>query len=140
MLQAVEQLESHIVSEIKRDMERLRQEVEASLNFTDSGYVFEELVELAESGQWQWWSDDASFCMSCITDTPKRKVCYIPIAGGKLEDVLAIHDRIKEFAIAQDADCMACGGRLGWAKMMKARGYRVYSECVLDLRENQNAN
>jgi hypothetical protein len=76
-----------------------------------------------------------AFCVVEVHDFTKGRVCHILAAGGSLEGLRELQTTLLPFFKAIGARRLSQTGRLGWAKVLKAWGWkqpRVYLELEIE--------
>jgi hypothetical protein len=111
---------AHIAAEAIRH----RALLEAALDVEGSGlYTFRDVVDYLLAGRVHLWTDTKAAVVTCIHEMPRGKSCTIWLAGGDLDQCLAIEERIAEYAREQGCKVIEIHGRSGWVRVLRARGY-----------------
>jgi hypothetical protein len=104
------------------DWERARPHLMAAADRAGTHNEFD-LVQAIAAGKATLWLGEASAVLSEIIDYPKLRTHRLWLAGGDLEELLAM-----EQYMAAQARLIGCtrqdlDGRLGWQRVLKTRGY-----------------
>jgi hypothetical protein len=74
-------------------------------------------------GMAQLWYSDTGLLVTEVCDEPKARVLHVWIAAGELEPVLALADRVEEWARDNGCRYMSLSGRTGWLRVLRERGW-----------------
>lgn len=83
----------------------------------------EDVVKMVQDGEAQLWLQGDSFMITQLVDYPKAKSCRVWLAGGRLEEVLAMEEDLANWSKSEGCDYIEFTGRRAWGKMLKARDY-----------------
>ena len=100
--------------------------IDATANYLTPESVFTTLL----AGTQQLWisNDPRAIIITQILDLPTAKICYFALlAGNDLNKILAGTDDIVSWAKSIGCTKRHIGGRPGWVKVLKARGYKLTS-------------
>jgi len=62
-----------------------------------------------------------------IVTYPQKKVFFVFLAGGKLEQLYEMEDDMTDWAREQGCSEIELNGRLGWMKVLKNKNWNVQS-------------
>jgi len=111
---------------IAEELVRCRQWIENALDKGGNTHNFIDICEGVLSGTMQLWSNEKACAITEIVVYPNKKVFHVFLAGGKMEEVLSLHDNSLEWAKSQGCEGMTLSGRKGWTKALKDRGWNVH--------------
>lgn len=107
---------------------RLIEKAEAALEWHGRYLNFGDVVDLAQQGRMQIWSDgERAVCATEILTYPRRKILNAVLAAGDVPGVLALQPQIEAFARAAGADAMVTHGRPAWGRIGRATGWQAHS-------------
>jgi hypothetical protein len=98
-------------------MGRQRWLIENTLDRLDHTHDFAGLVKMVINGEAQFWPMPHAFLITELVQYPRRKICRIGIAGGRMQDLLALHDKVVAFARHEGCDEIEIIGRRGWLRV-----------------------
>ena len=82
------------------------------------------LAEIAE-GRMQSFVEGDSWAITRLAEYPRAKVLELLLVVGRLDEALALQDRILDFAAEVGAGVVQAYGRKGWLAHAQARGWKV---------------
>jgi hypothetical protein len=98
-------------------------------------YTVQDILAEIANGTMQGFVHGDSWVITKIANYPRTKVLQIVVAVGDLDDVLAIHPRLVDFAAEVGASVIQSYGRKGWLKAALERGWKVKSRGYIFQRE-----
>lgn len=108
----------------KEHLERLRQHVEAALEYSGGTHNFEDIVEMVEKQQLQLWPAKDSVVLTEIIVYPRLKNLHYFLAGGDLDELSRMRPLIESWGKSIGCTRVTLAGRRGWAKtFLKDEGY-----------------
>lgn len=108
----------------KEHLERLRQHVEAALEYSGGTHNFEDIVEMVEKQQLQLWPAKDSVVLTEIIVYPRLKNLHYFLAGGDLDELSRMRPLIESWGKSLGCTRVTLAGRRGWAKtFLKDEGY-----------------
>lgn len=108
---------------IVEEMLRVRPFLEPALEYTNGTHDYVHVVDAVLRGQFHLWPAENSALVTEIHEFPKERHLHIFIAGGDLEEIKALHDRVVEFAKAAGCVALTLTGRPGWVKALDDIGF-----------------
>lgn len=108
---------------IKTELLRCREWIQAALDEGGNTHNFINVVEGVLSGKMQLWSGEKGCAVTEIAVYPNKKVLHVFLAGGNLEQITDMMDSAVEWGKAQDCVGMTLSGRKGWIKILKKHGW-----------------
>ena len=111
---------------IAEELMRCKTWIEDALNKGGNTHDFVDICEGVLSGHMQLWSNEKACAITEIVVYPNKKVFHVFLAGGKMKQVLELHDNSLEWAKAQGCEGMTLSGRKGWTKALMSRGWQPH--------------
>ena len=106
-------------------IERCRHWIEAALEYSGGTHNFDDIVEGIKEGRMQLWPSARGCIVTEIVIYPRKKYLNIFLAGGELDQILDMHDSVKEWMIEQKCEAAMMSGRLGWKKPLEKQGWSL---------------
>jgi hypothetical protein len=108
----------------REHLERLRQHVEAALEYSGGTHQFEDVLEMVEKNQLQVWPATQSIVLTEIIVYPRLKNLHYFLAGGDLDELSRMRPMIESWGKSLGCTRVSLAGRRGWAKtFLKDEGY-----------------
>ena len=105
-------------------LERLRQQVEAALEYSGGTHNFDDIAEMVESHKLQLWPAKDSVVLTEIIVYPRLKNLHYFLAGGDLDELSRMRPLIESWGKSIGCTRVTLAGRKGWAKtFLKDEGY-----------------
>lgn len=80
------------------------------------------LADLAAGRAQLWMGEAAALVTQCVVDG--RGPClHVWLAGGELEDILAMRPGVEAWARARGFERVTINGRRGWSRVLRRYGY-----------------
>jgi len=111
------------VRQVIDDLDRLRPQIEAALEYADGTHNFDDVVVMVMQGKLRMWAMPNSVMLTEIVDFPRERHYHMFLGGGDLEEILAMHPQVEKAAL--DAGCvkLSVTGRRGWVKALLPHGW-----------------
>ena len=110
----------------REHLERLRQHVEAALEYSGGTHQFEDVLEMVEKNQLQVWPATQSIVLTEIIVYPRLKNLHYFLAGGDLDELSRMRPMIESWGKSLGCTRVSLAGRRGWAKtFLKDEGYSL---------------
>jgi hypothetical protein len=108
----------------REHLERLRQHVEAALEYSGGTHQFEDVLEMVKKNQLQVWPATQSIVLTEIIVYPRLKNLHYFLAGGDLDELSRMRPMIESWGKSLGCTRVSLAGRRGWAKtFLKDEGY-----------------
>ena len=105
-------------------LERLRQHVEAALEYSGGTHNFEDIAEMVEDHRLQLWPAKNSVVLTEIIVYPRLKNLHYFLAGGDLDELSQMRPLIESWGKSVGCTRVTLAGRRGWSKtFLKDEGY-----------------
>ncbi len=105
-------------------MELNRAGIEAALAHGGGTHNFDDVRESIERGDLHYWPRGDSFVVTEIEVYPRKKVCHIFLAAGKMDDMRALLPGVEQWARVNGCAAVSLLGRLGWGRsFMRDAGF-----------------
>jgi hypothetical protein len=88
-------------------------------------YTLHDILTEVAQGKMQSFTHNESWMITRVMDYPRGRCLEVFAVVGNLDDCLAMHDKLLDFANEIGASVIQAYGRKGWLKPGKARGWRV---------------
>lgn len=103
---------------------RLRQHVEAALEYSGGTHNFDDIVEMVQDNKLQVWPASESIVLTEIIIYPRLKNLHYFLAGGDLIELSRMRPMIESWGKSLGCTRVTLAGRKGWAKtFLKDEGY-----------------
>lgn len=116
--------------QVLSELERCRDWIEAALEYSHGTHLFEDIVEGVMEGRMQLWPAPAGCLVTEILVFPRKKVLNVFLGGGKLEQLIDMHDTVEQWGRDQGCVSASITGRRGWERVYKSRGWSVKHTCL----------
>jgi hypothetical protein len=105
-------------------LERLRQHVEAALEYSGGTHNFDDVAEMVRDNRLQLWPAKNSVVLTEIIVYPRLKNLHYFLAGGDLDELSRMRTMIESWGKSIGCTRVTLAGRKGWAKtFLKDEGY-----------------
>lgn len=98
-------------------------------------YNVQDILNAIAAGKMQSFIHKDSWMITQIADLPRGRMLEVYALVGNLDDCLAMHDRLLDFAAEIGATVIQAYGRKGWLRPGKARGWKVKSRGFIFQRQ-----
>ena len=102
-------------------IEEYRAQIERALVYSGGTHDFEDIVELVESGEAQFWPGEDSAVVTQVVEYPRAKQLHVWVAAGNLAGLEAMVPEIEAWAKEQGCTGATMIGRPGWERTFLAR-------------------
>ena len=106
------------------ELERCRPWIEAALEYSGGTHNFEDVAEGIIQGNMQLWPSPRGCIVTEIGVYPRKKVLNVFLGGGKLDQLLDMHNDVTAWAKSYGCEALTITGRFGWKKPLKAHGWK----------------
>lgn len=104
---------------------RLRQHVDAALEYSGGTHNFEDIVEMVQDNKLQVWPASESIVLTEIIIYPRLKNLHYFLAGGDLIELSRMRPMIEAWGKSLGCTRVTLAGRKGWARtFLQDEGYR----------------
>ena len=98
-------------------------------------YLVDDLKTAIAEDKMQGFVIGNSWAVTQVTQFPRAKRLQIIAAVGDMGDMVALHDRILEYAADINAGLVSTLGRRGWAPQAREHGWRLKAKNYLYQRD-----
>ena len=106
-------------------LERLRQHVEAALEYSGGTHHFDDVLDMVRDSRLQVWPATGSIVLTEIIVYPRLKNLHYFLAGGDLDELSRMRPIIESWGKSVGCTRVTLAGRRGWAKtFFQDEGYR----------------
>jgi hypothetical protein len=106
-------------------LERLRQHVEAALEYSGGTHHFEDVLDMVKDSRLQVWPATESIVLTEIIVYPRLKNLHYFLAGGDLDELSRMRPIIESWGKSVGCTRVTLAGRRGWSKtFLQDEGYR----------------
>lgn len=95
-----------------------------ALRYVGYTHSLQDILDEIKAGTMQSFVSGDSWAVTCILDTPRRRVLEIFMAVGRLDNMPDLEFQIEEFAKANGVTLLRTFGRRGWLKTGKSLGWK----------------
>lgn len=88
-------------------------------------YTVQDILSAIAAGKMQSFTHNESWMITQIADLPRGRVLEVYALVGNLDDCLAMHDRLLDYAEKIGATVIQAYGRKGWIRPGTMRGWKV---------------
>ena len=106
------------------ELERCRPWIEAALEYSGGTHNFEDVAEGIIQGNMQLWPSPRGCIVTEIVVYPRKKVLNVFLGGGKLDQLLDMHNDVTAWAKSYGCEALTITGRFGWKKPLNAHGWK----------------
>lgn len=114
------------VAGVLKAMALRRHLISDALVYTPGTHTYDQLVAMVLSGRVVFWALKSSFMITEVHTYPNAKHFHIFLAGGNLEELVAMHEDVLPLARALDCDKLTLAGRTGWQRALQPHGWQPY--------------
>jgi hypothetical protein len=107
-------------------MQRHRDEIERTLEYTPDTHNFDVLVDMVIQGQLTFWDLPNGFFLTEIQLYPLARHFHVFMAGGDLQALIDLHDDMLSLAQALGCSRATIAGRAGWERVFKGQGWQKH--------------
>jgi hypothetical protein len=105
-------------------LERLRQHVEAALEYSGGTHHFEDVLDMVKDSRLQVWPATKSIVLTEIIVYPRLKNLHYFLAGGDLDELSRMRPMIESWGKSVGCTRVTLAGRRGWSKtFLQDEGY-----------------
>ena len=116
------------------ELSRCQKWIEDALSYGGGTHTFEDVIEGVMSGHMQLWSGETACAVTEIIVFPKKKVLHVFLAGGSMDEIIAMNESAMIWGKAQGCKDMTISGRKGWERVLKNHGYKpVFTTLSLEI-------
>ena len=90
--------------------------IEAALVYAGGTHTFEDVVQMVERGEAQFWHGPASIVVTEIDRQPEQAILLFFLAAGNRAELLAMQDGILAWGFTQGCTRARLVGRKGWVR------------------------
>lgn len=99
-----------------------RPHIEAALEYNNT-HEFDDIAAGVLTGRYQLWEMPNGCLVTEVVTYPRRKVVNVFLGGGDLEETMAMHERLEEWAAEIGAKSLTVSGRHGWSRVLPKYGW-----------------
>lgn len=110
--------------ELLDNLDKHREAIEEALSHGGTTHSFDDVCALVVRGQVKLRTFGSSFIISEVIDFPREKHYHLWLCGGVLEEVLSMQETMNREAAAEGCTHITVHGRQGWARTLKALGWK----------------
>ena len=106
--------------------------IKDALAFNPGDLGLADIAELVMRGRMQLWvlGNVRAACVTELVVYPRRKVCRLVTFAGDLKRARRLEEQMAAWATSQGATQLEIIGRRGWARTLKAAGWREVATIV----------
>lgn len=99
-----------------------------ALEYSNGTHDLDDVMESIRTGEMQLWANAGGCVVTQLTQFPKKKVCFIFLAGGDLSSVKQLQPQVSKWAMSKGCELLTMIGRKGWSKVLP--DWTVDSVCM----------
>lgn len=108
----------------EEELLRCREWIEAALEYSGGTHDFDDVCASIRSGRMQLWPAPLGCAVTEIVLYPKKSCLHVFLAGGEMDQIVAMIDSAILWGRAQGCSGMTLAGRPGWQRVLAKHGYR----------------
>lgn len=112
------------------EWQRCRPWIEAALARCGGTHELGDVEAELAGGHAQFWPGARGAAVTRIAEFPRAKLFNIWLAGGELEELLAMLPTWRRFAAFHGCKAMTITGRDGWRRALKNLGWEARAVCL----------
>lgn len=112
------------MKKLSEALEAQKQNICNALEYADGTHTFDDVVSMVFSGKVVFWPYKDSFLITEVLEYPQKRVLHVFLAGGVLEDLCDVQDKLKELARKSNCTALSLCGRRGWLKPLAVYGWK----------------
>lgn len=89
-----------------------------ALEYSNGTHDIDDVMQGLKTGEFQLFANDGACVVTQLTQYPKKKVCFIFLAGGELESVKRLQPEVSQWAKDKGCEVLTMIGRKGWSKVL----------------------
>lgn len=97
--------------------------LESAIVHCGGTHLFEDVVDMVETGQMFFWPAEKSCLVTEVVDYPRKRLLHVFLAAGSLEEIKRMEPSIRAYGEYLGCDAVTLSGRKGWTKALKDMGY-----------------
>lgn len=86
-------------------------------------------AEILSGGAQLWAGEGGALVTQCV-EGPEGRSLHVWLAGGRLATILSLRAGIEAWARGHGCRAITIEGRRGWARVLRADGYRRHGEIL----------
>jgi hypothetical protein len=98
-------------------------------------YLVDDLLTRITDGRMQSFAEGNSWAITQVIQFPRARQLQIVAAVGDLAELDAMHDRVLDYARANNIGLISTYGRRGWMARALARGWKIKAKNILYHKE-----
>lgn len=109
--------------------------MQKALRLSGDTHSLEDVVEALKTGEMQAFWNDTSIVITEVAHTPKRQFVSIFLSAGDLDGVMALHEKVHDWAIESGYDFARILVRPGFVRLLERKGWKK-RQIVMELELN----
>lgn len=97
--------------------------IENALAYSGGTHTFDDVKQGILDSRFQLWPAERGCAVTEIVVYPQKKVLHVFLAGGEMDQIIAMIDSAVEWSKAQGCSSMTIAGRPGWSRVLAKYGY-----------------
>ena len=106
------------------ELVRCRPWIEAALEYSGGTHDFDDVVQSIIAGKMQLWPAPRGCAVTEIIKFPRKRVLHVFLAGGDLDQIVAMIDSAAAWGAGQGCSGLTLSGRVGWQRALAKHGFR----------------
>lgn len=100
------------------DFARCAPYIQAALDRGGNTHTLEDIAEGIAAGHYVFWPGEKSAAITEIQQFPRARFHHIFLAGGDLDELLAMVPAFKSWGVFNGCTQLTLAGRLGWKRVL----------------------
>jgi len=104
--------------------EHLISKMEKALRLSGNTHSVSDVVAALQSGKMQSFWNDSAIVVTEVAETPRRSFVSVFLVAGDLEGVMALHDKVCDWALENSYDFSRISVRPGFVRLLQKQGWK----------------
>jgi hypothetical protein len=122
------------------DWARCKRYIAEALERGSTTHTLDDIAAGVERGIYHFWAFPHSAVITEVQQFPRARHLHIFLAGGDLDELLAIVPRLKSWGAYLGCTQLTLAGRPGWVRVLQKRGWRhplAVVSTAIDIASNE---
>jgi hypothetical protein len=102
-----------------------RELIEAALAYGGETHIFEDVVEMVDTGKAQLWPAPRGVAITEIIVYPRKRVLHCFLASGEMDQIIDMIDSAINWGRTQGCTSLTLSGRIGWQRVLNKHGFKA---------------
>lgn len=111
--------------QLAQDIKKFELDIANALEYSYGSYTLDDVIKGILAGRFHIYTLNQSFLICEYQQAPQYAIYHAFLAGGDLQDLLSMQEKIRPVAQAMKAKYATLNGRLGWKKPLEEQGWEA---------------